>query len=131
MSKRIPKDSLIGIGVIVLLVIWSITLFWLALISGVEATDGIVVSLVANVPNALLWLVPIGLLYVTWKHQVVGGFLFLVFGSITILIFDTHQSVLVLLVISIPAIVLGGLLMTQSVWDKSVPIAKDQHLTDK
>jgi len=36
-----------------------------------------------------------------------------------------------LLVISIPAIVLGGLLMTQSVWDKSVPIAKDQHLTDK
>jgi hypothetical protein len=128
MSKEIQKDSMLGIGAILLLMVWSIALFLFALMSGAEATDGTIVGIVANAPNALLWLVPIVLIYVTWKRQIIGGLLFFLFGVTTILLFSTHQSIVALLVISTPALVLGALLMTQTMWDKSLELAEDLPL---
>jgi hypothetical protein len=128
MSKEIQKDSMLGIGAILLLMVWSIALFLFALMSGAEATDGTIVGIVANAPNALLWLVPIVLIYVTWKRQIIGGLLFFLFGVTTILLFSTHQSIVALLVISTPALVLGALLMTQTIWDKSLELAEDLPL---
>jgi hypothetical protein len=128
MSKEIQKDSMLGIGAILLLMVWSIALFLFALMSGAEASDGTVAGIVANAPNALLWLVPIVLIYVTWKRQIIGGLLFFLFGVTTILLFSTHQSIVALLVISTPALVLGALLMTQTIWDKSLELAEDLPL---
>jgi hypothetical protein len=128
MNKGIQKDSMFGIGAILLLMVWSITLFLFALMSGAEASDGTVAGIVANAPNALLWLVPIVLIYVTWKRQIIGGLLFFLFGVATILLFSTHQSIVALLAISTPALVLGALLMTQTIWDKSLELAEDLPL---
>jgi hypothetical protein len=128
MNKGVQKDSMFGIGAILLLMIWSIALFLFALMSGAEASDGTVAGIVANAPNALLWLTPIVLIYVTWKRQIIGGLLFFLFGVATILLFSTHQSIVALLAISTPALVLGALLMTQTMWDKSLELAEDLPL---
>lgn len=127
-KKGIQKDSMFGIGVLLLLAIWSVAIFLFALLSGVQAYDGLVSGVIANAPNALPWLVPIVLIYVTWKRQVLGGALFLLFGIATIFIFDTYLSAVGLLIISVPSIVLGALLMTQNIWDKSVQSADKWQL---
>ena len=123
MNKGIQKDPWIGVGAILLLMIWSVALFLFALLSGAEAAEGTVSRIVANAPNAFPWLIPFVLLYVTWKRQIIGGFLFLLFGLATIVFFDTYQAVTALMIISIPAIVFGLILMTQNMWDRSVKLA--------
>ena len=128
MNKGIQKDSMFGIGVIMLLMIWSVALFLFALLSGAEAAEGTVSSMVAHAPNALPWVIPIVLIYVTWKRQVLGGTLFLLFGLATIFFFSTYETIVGLLIISAPAIVFGAMLMTQNIWDKSLEIAKDLPL---
>ena len=128
MNKGIKKDSMFGIGAILLLTVWSVTLFLFALMSGAEASDGTVEGIVANAPNALPWVIPIVLIYVTWKRQVIGGALFFLFGLATILFFNTYETIVGLLIISAPAIVFGAMLMTQNIWDKSLEIAKDLPL---
>lgn len=130
MNKGIRKDSWVGVGAILLLSIWSVFLFLFALMSGAEAAEGTVSGIVANTPNALPWLIPIVLIYVTWKRQVLGGFLFLLFGIATIFLFSTYQSAGALVVISVPSILLGSLLMTQNWWDRSVTLAHDMHPRD-
>ena len=40
MNKGIQKDSWIGVGAILLLMIWSISLLLFALLSGAEASEG-------------------------------------------------------------------------------------------
>ena len=128
MNKGIQKDSMFGVGAILLLMIWSVALFLFALMSGAEASDGTVIDMVVNAPNALPWLIPIVLIYVTWKRQIIGGLLFFLFGVATVLMFNTHQSVVALLAISAPAIVLGALLITQIILYKSLEIAENLPL---
>lgn len=130
MNKGIQKDSWIGVGAILLLMIWSIALFLFALLSGAEAAEGTVSGLVANASNAFPWLIPMVLLYVTWKRQVLGGFGFLLFGIATVFFFSTYQSFGALAVISLPAILLGLLLMTQDWWDRSIKLAGDLPMKD-
>jgi len=128
MNKGIEKDSMFGIGAILLLTVWSVALFLFALLSGAEAAEGTVSSMVANAPNALPWMIPIVLIYVTWKRQVLGGTLFFLFGLATILFFNTYETIVGLLIVSAPAIVFGAMLMTQNIWDKSLEIAEDLPL---
>ncbi len=120
----IQQDSWVGVGAILLLMVWSITLFLVALLSGAEAADQTILGLVNNVPNAAPWIIPIVLIYVTWKRQMLGGSLFLLFGIATIFFFNTYQSVGSLAVISIPSILLGALLMTQNIWDSSMKLSQ-------
>jgi hypothetical protein len=131
MNKGISKDSLIAVGAIVLLTIWSIGLLLFALLSGAEAAEGTVSGVVSNAPNALPWIIPIVLIYVTWKRQILGGFLFLLFGIATIFMFSTHESAGTLVVISIPSILLGSLLMTQNMWDRSVRLSDEMPLSSE
>jgi len=130
MKKGIQTDSWVGVGAILGLLIWSLALFLFALLSGVEAADGTVSGLVQNAPNALPWIIPIVLIYVTWKRQIIGGTLFFLFGLATIVFFNTYESIVGLLIISAPAIVFGAMLMTQTIWDKSLQIANQLPPSD-
>lgn len=114
---------MIGVGALVLLLIWSILMFLFVLLSGVQAAG--VSELATNVPGALLWLVPIALVYVAWRWHVLGGFLFFLFGVMTVFVFNTHESAVALLAISVPSIVLGLVMMSQKVWDESVELMED------
>jgi len=127
MHKGISKDSFVGVGAIILLALWSVSLFLLALLSGAEAAGG-VTSVAANSSNALPWLVPIVLTYVTWKRQILGGSLLILFGIASIFIFNTYLSAVALIIISAPSILLGALLMTQNIWDKSIQLTDEQPL---
>lgn len=131
MNKGIQKDSWIGVGAIVVLAVWSLALFLFALMSGAEATNGTVSGLVGNTPNALPWLIPIVLTYVAWKRQVIGGTLFVLFGLATIIFFSTYESMVALLIISVPAIVFGMILLTQTIWDRSLKLANELPLGTK
>lgn len=115
MNNRLTNDSLIGMGAIFLLTVWSITLFTFALLSGADSAQGNLSGILANAPNALPWLIPFVLVYVTWRQQVLGGFLFLVFGVTTIFFYGTYQSLTALLILSAPSILLGALLMAEKV----------------
>lgn len=119
MYKGIQKESWISIGAILLLAIWSAVILLFALMSGAEAAEGTVIGVVAGAPNVFPWLIPFVLLYVTWKRQIIGGFLFLLFGVATILFLGTYQTPSALVIISVPVIVLGLILMTQNMWDTS------------
>ena len=127
-QQGIKKDSWIGVGSIIVLMVWSLALFLFALMSGAQAADGTIPGLVANSPNALPWLIPIVLTYVAWKRQAAGGLLFLLFGIATVFMFNTYESVVALLVVSAPAILLGSLLMTQTIWDRSLKLANELPL---
>ena len=121
-TKQI-KSSWIGIGALLVLLVWSVLMFLFVLLYGAEAA-GASEGTIA-VPSVLLWLIPIGLVYVAWRWHVLGGFLFFLFGVATIFLFNTHESAVALLAISVPSIVLGALIMSQRVWDQSVELMEE------
>lgn len=123
MNKGIQKDSRVSWGSLLVLLLWAVSLFLFALLSGTDSYGSTFREIIANAPNALPWLIPIILSYVTWRRQVLGGTLFILFGLATILFFATYDSIAAFLVVSLPAILLGAVLVIVKVRVKSVKMA--------
>ena len=106
LAKYLHKTA-IGILLIV-----SVFWFVFALLSGSADYGGGIKGVIMNSPNALPWLLLFAFVYVAWKWELVGGALILIMGLCTILAFDTFESPIAFLVISLPLIVLGSFLIT-------------------
>jgi len=87
--------------------------FWFifALLSGSEEYGGGLKGIILNSPNALPWLLLGVLVYVAFKWELMGGLLIAGMGVFTVFFFNAYKSPLVFFAISVPLIVLGGLLI--------------------
>jgi len=59
-----------------------ITLFWgiFALLSGANDYGGGIIGIIKNSPNALPWIVLLGINYIAWKWEITGGVIILLIG---------------------------------------------------
>ena len=59
-----------------------ITLFWgiFALLSGANDYGGGIIGIIKNSPNALPWIVLLGVNYIAWKWEITGGVIILLIG---------------------------------------------------
>ncbi len=94
------------------LVVVSSFWFVFALLSGSEDYGGGIKGIMMNSPNALPWLLLGVLVYVVFKWELVGGLLVAGMGVFTVFFFNAYKSVFVFFSISVPLLVLGGLLLT-------------------
>jgi len=90
-----------------------IAVFWFvfAMLSGAEGYGGGIKGIIMNSPNALPWLVLLGLVYVAWRWEKNGGGLIIFMGLFTIFAFNAAKHTFVLFAISIPLILLGSMLI--------------------
>jgi len=94
-------------------VLTAVAAFWLvfALLSGAGSYGGGVRGIIMNSPNALPWVVFLGVIYVAWRWELVGGALVAGTGLFTVFAFDTLRSPPVFFLLSFPLAVLGGCLI--------------------
>ena len=102
-----------------ILLIVSIFWFIFALLSGAEEYGGGLKGIIANSPNVLPWLLLFVLLRISWKKELIGGFLIVLMGLATINFFKTYQHIETFMLISLPLIILGGFLITSFYLDKN------------
>lgn len=102
------------------LVLLSLSFFLVgfSLLSGSEEYGGGLNGIIANSPNALPWLLLLGLNYLVYKWEKVGSIAIIFLGIFTVYFFNALQNPFVLFVISIPLIILGGFLLLTSFYNK-------------
>ncbi|NEQ48140.1 MAG: hypothetical protein F6K00_33245 [Leptolyngbya sp. SIOISBB] len=86
--------------------------FWFvfALLSGAERFGGGLRGLIRNSPNAWPWLCLLGVVYIAFRWELIGGPLITVLGVLTIAHFGTLESLPLFLTLSLPLIIMGGCL---------------------
>jgi hypothetical protein len=93
----------------IIVLIFSVLIFIFALLSGAsEYGDGLD-SIIKNSPNALPWLLFFGLVYLGWKNDKIGGYLFVFVGLFSVIFFNTWKHLSSFFVVSFP-IFLAGIL---------------------
>ncbi|MBT5022197.1 hypothetical protein HOK51_05380 [Candidatus Woesearchaeota archaeon] len=92
-----------------LLSLFSVLIFLFSLFSGAEKYGGGFKGILMNIPNALPWLVLMGLIYVAWKWELIGGFIIVLFGIFSMIFFDFFNSNSMggFFVIALPLILIG------------------------
>jgi hypothetical protein len=105
MSKEKTKLYLIN-SCKVLLLVMAISLFVFALMSGAGHS-----GILRNIPNSLPWILLIILACLTFRWQILGGVLVILFGIFTILFFSALEFLWILFIISLPLIILGSILV--------------------
>lgn len=92
----------------VVLLIYACFWFIFALFSGSEQMGGGMMGVIKNSPNALPWLLLFGLVWLTWKKELIGGILIALMGIFTVFFFKTLQDPIVFLIVSLSLILLGA-----------------------
>ena len=105
-SARITKN-------IVLTILLVISLFWFvfALLSGAEEYGGGIHGILMNSPNAIPWLVLFVFVIIAWRWNLIGGILIGLIGVFTLFFFNAFREPFALFAISLPLIIMGGLLI--------------------
>lgn len=102
----------------ILLVIWISIIFVFALLSGSEEYGGGLEGILKNSPNALPWVVVLGVLYLTRKRDLEGGVLLVLLGIGAILI-GMYESLVIILCIPLPLISVGVFLLISWYTDRN------------
>jgi hypothetical protein len=100
----------------VFLILIALFFFVFALLSGAEEYGSGMWGIVQNSPNALPWLLLLILAGATWKWEKASGIIIILFGLFTLIAFDAFEEPFVLFVISLPLIILGGVLVGVSMY---------------
>lgn len=117
MKEKTTRHSKLEILLISLLFVLSCLWLLFGLFSGTDDGTG---GFMGNIANALVWLLPLGLAYVTWHWQLVGSLGIILFGLGTILFFGTFDSIISFSLISFPFLVIGGVLLIQELTVKII-----------
>ncbi len=99
-----------------LLTLIALFFFVFALLSGAEEYGGGMSGIIHNSPNALPWLLLLILAGATWKWEKASGIIVVLFGFFTLIAFNAWHEPFVLFAISLPLLVLGGILVGISVY---------------
>lgn len=99
-----------------------LTLFWgtFALLSGANEYGGGIIGIIKNSPNALPWLVLLGINYIAWKWEIAGGAIILLTGIFLSFFFNMWQPRRLLLIgmIFIPLMITGILFLINGILEK-------------
>jgi len=102
--KEQTKKYLINLCKILLLIM-VVCLISFATMSGAEDA-----GFLKNLLNALPWIILLAFVLLTFWKQFLGGILVVLFGIFTIIFFSALQFIWILFLISLPLIILGGIL---------------------
>lgn len=111
MKKKVISEFLLYWAPRVLSLVFGLFIFIFSLFSGSEEYGGGFTGVLKNSPNALPWAVLLGIVYLAWKNDKIGGYFFLAFGILSVLFFKTWQDLIVFLIVSFPMLLVGGLFL--------------------
>jgi len=94
-----------------LLILFASFWFIFALLSGSDSFGGGLSGIIQNIPNALPWFLVFAFVYLAWKDELIGGIIISITGIFSVFFFHTYNSLISFSIISLPIIVLGGLLI--------------------
>ncbi|MBC8464859.1 MAG: hypothetical protein H8D63_00585 [Parcubacteria group bacterium] len=96
----------------------AIFFFMFALLSGAEEYGGGISGIIQNSPNALPWALLLVLAGATYKWEKGSGVIVVLFGLFMLFAFNAWNEPFVLFAISLPLIILGGILVGTSVYTR-------------
>jgi len=102
----------------VLILIVAIFFFVFALLSGAEQYDGGLKGILMNSPNALPWLVLFIIVWIAWKWEKIGGWLFILIAVIFTFFFDVYETPVLIFILIIPLWVVGILFLISNKLNK-------------
>jgi len=88
--------------------------FVFALLSGAEEYGGGLRGILMNSPNALPWLVLFFIVWIAWKWEKIGGWLFILIAIIFTFFFDAYESLVMVFILIIPLWLVGILFLISS-----------------
>lgn len=95
----------------VVILVFSVLVFIFALFSGAEKYGGGIYGVMKNIPNALPWLLLLGIVWFAWEHEKIGGYLFLIFGVASAFFFNSWENLATFFMVSFPIIIVGILFL--------------------
>jgi len=95
----------------VILLVISVFFFIFSLLSGAVHYGGGIYGVLMNSPNALPWLLLLGLTWFAWKNEKWGGSILLLFGLGSIYFFRVWKHPGAFFSLSLPIIVVGALFL--------------------
>jgi len=95
----------------IIVLVFTVPIFVFALLSGSANYGGGIKGIIMNSPNALPWLVLLGVVYVAWRWEKIGGWLLIALSVIFAFFFDALDNPVVSLVILTPILVSGILFL--------------------
>jgi hypothetical protein len=119
-SKSQHKKLAKTLSYIARTIILIVSSFWFifALLSGAEQQGGGLMGVIKNSPNAIPWLLLFVFVFIAWRWPHIGGSLIAIAGIVTIFAFETYESLLPFVLISLPLIILGGMFIYSWYLDK-------------
>lgn len=92
---------------IALLIITTL-IFIFSLISGAEEVGGGLEGIIKNSPNALPWAILYFFLFITWKWELAGGIILILFSLFSFFFFKAYEpNLFILLVVVLPLLISG------------------------
>lgn len=109
--KKAKLAHIIGKTAKIILLIVAIFWFVFALLSGSADYGGGLRGILMNSPNAIPWAILLGVTYLAWKKELIGGIIIVVLGIATMFAFNTFREMITFLLISFTLILLGAALI--------------------
>lgn len=114
MNKRGPTSAVILRNIArYTLLVFGVLIFIFALFSGAEEYGNGIKGIIKNSPNAIPGLIFLGLVYVAWRWELIGGILITILGIFALGFFGIFSSNFMVptLIISLIPVILGSFLI--------------------
>ncbi len=98
----------------IIILVFAIFAFIFALLSGAEDHGGGLKGVLINSPNAIPWLILLGIVYITWKWEKIGGWILIGISVIFTIFFNALENIEVFLILILPILLSGILFLVSS-----------------
>lgn len=119
-STQQPRNRVFWVGFLGLALCTGMWLVF-ALLSGAEMAGGGVRGLVRNAPNALPWLVALGVLLLSLRFPGLAGAAFVAMGLATVHFFESYRHAALFLALSLPLLAFGSCLVISAAINRRQP----------
>lgn len=97
----------------IVILVFALLVFVFALLSGATDYGGGLKGILMNSPNAIPWLILLGIVYIAWKWEKVGGWMLIVTSIIFTVFFNAWGHIGTFLILILPILLMGILFSPQ------------------
>lgn len=93
------------------ILVFAVLVFIFALLSGAEDYGGGLKGVLMNSPNSVPWLVLLGIVYIAWKWEKLGGWMLIAISIVFAFFFNAWENIGTSLIIILPIFLMGILFL--------------------
>ena len=102
----------------IVILVFALLVFVFALLSGVADHGGGLKGILMNSPNVIPWLILLGIVYIAWKWEKVGGWMLILTSIIFTVFFNAWEHTGIFLILILPILFIGILFLISSKLNK-------------